>query len=213
MQMSVELLAVFGTAFVVGLSGAMMPGPLLVFTIDETTRRGWSTGPLVIIGHMILEGLLVSAVFLGMGGILQHAVFIRAVSLAGGAVLLWMGQGMLRSARRTRIETGSETRLRLHPVAAGVVVSLSNPCWIIWWATIGAGYIVMGARCGVIGVLVFFIGHILSDFAWYGFVSLGVAKGKGLLADRVYQALIAVCGAALVLFSVWFLWTGIKAGA
>ena len=50
-----ELLAIFTTAFVVGFSGAMMPGPLLTVTIGESARRGFSAGPLLVLGHAVLE--------------------------------------------------------------------------------------------------------------------------------------------------------------
>jgi len=43
------------TSFVVALSGALMPGPLLTVTVGEATRRGFWAGPLIILGHGILE--------------------------------------------------------------------------------------------------------------------------------------------------------------
>ena len=53
------LLTIFFTSFCIALSGALMPGPLLTVTISETTRRGLLVGPLLIIGHSILELILV----------------------------------------------------------------------------------------------------------------------------------------------------------
>jgi len=39
----------------IGLSGALIPGPLLVFNITETLKHGAKTGFLVILGHFFVE--------------------------------------------------------------------------------------------------------------------------------------------------------------
>ena len=57
----------FGSAFVVALSGALMPGPLLAVTLGHSPRYGWIFGPLAILGHGILELGLISIIFLGAG--------------------------------------------------------------------------------------------------------------------------------------------------
>ena len=44
-------LVLLGIGFVVGISGAMMPGPLLIYTIQESLKKGKWTGALVILGH------------------------------------------------------------------------------------------------------------------------------------------------------------------
>ena len=203
-----ELAGLFVTAFCVGLSGAVMPGPLLAVTIEESTRRGAATGPLVVLGHAFLEAALVTALVLGLQDFLQQRLVLGTIACVGGVLMCWMGQDMLRAARHTTLDGPRVTR-RLHPVVAGVVVSLANPYWTIWWATIGLAYLVTGLRFGVAGILVFFTGHILSDLAWYSFVSVGIARGRRVLSDRAYQGLIMACGGALALFGVWFLWTGL----
>jgi threonine/homoserine/homoserine lactone efflux protein len=196
------------TAFIVGLSGALMPGPLLAVTVDESARRGAKAGPLLILGHMLLEGALVAGLVFGLGTLLAHRLVIGVIGIVGGAGVCWMGQGMLRSVGKVSLQATASARSRLHPVAAGIIVSLSNPYWTLWWATIGAGYVVMGLRFGLPGILAFFVGHILADFAWYTLVSVGIARGRRFISDRVYRGLVAVCGVALVAFGVWFVWSG-----
>jgi threonine/homoserine/homoserine lactone efflux protein len=44
------------TSFIVALSGALMPGPLLTLTVGEAARRGFWAGPLIIVGHALLDG-------------------------------------------------------------------------------------------------------------------------------------------------------------
>ena len=56
----------------------------------------------------------------------------------------------------------------------------------------------------------FFAGHILADLLWYTAVSTAVAKGRRLLTDRIYRRLIGLCAAFLVLFSLYFLYAGIR---
>lgn len=48
-----SLLTIFVSSFVIGLSGALMPGPLLTATISESSQRGFIAGPLMIIGHAL----------------------------------------------------------------------------------------------------------------------------------------------------------------
>lgn len=195
----------------VALSGALMPGPLLAVTISEAGRRGAVAGPLLIAGHAVLEAVLVAAILLGCARFLEDPRVTSVIALVGGIILCWMGVGMLRSCRGASLCLDAPRGRRMHPVASGIVVSLANPYWTIWWATIGLGYLVIGLRFGLVGVAVFFAGHILADLAWYTLVSVGIASGRGILPDRVYRGMLALCGVVLIGFGAWFLWTGYAA--
>lgn len=63
-------------------------------------------------------------------------------------------------------------------LGAGVVVSIVNPGWIIWWLTIGVLYVTQALQYGLLGLGFFYTGHILADFAWYIFIAFIVASGK-----------------------------------
>jgi threonine/homoserine/homoserine lactone efflux protein len=207
--MWLNLVTIFGTAFVVALTGALMPGPLLAVTIGESVRRGALAGPLLIVGHAILEAVLLGLLALGLAALLKNAAVISAIALAGGAVMCWMGWSVVRSSRHLKLSLDEAgPRKAMHPVVAGVVMSLANPYWLIWWATIGLSYVAMGLRFGLLGVVVFFAGHISADFAWYTLVSVGVAKGRRFMSDRVYRGLLTACGCALIGFGIWFLASG-----
>jgi threonine/homoserine/homoserine lactone efflux protein len=208
MHLAASLLGITGTAFVVALSGAVMPGPLLAVTVRESSRRGAAAGPLLVLGHMVLEAALVAAIAVGLTGFLHNAWVTGLLGIVGGATMCWMGQGMLRSARGATLVLAPGARGGMHPVAAGIVVSLSNPYWTMWWATIGTSYVVAGLRQGIPGVVAFFAGHILGDLAWYTLVSVGVARNRRLLSDRAYAWILGGCGAALVAFGVWFVRAG-----
>ena len=207
-------LAIFFTAWVVGFSGAMMPGPLLTVAITESVKRGAVAGPLLMIGHSVLELMLILALVMGLKKYLDNPIFETIVSLLGGAFLLWMGYGMLRDAITGAITldllSTRQQKSLLGPVMAGILVSLSNPYWTIWWSTIGLSYITNAWKYGLAGLAFFYIGHILADFTWYGAVSFAVAKGKTLMTDGLYRGIIAVCGGFLTVLAVKFIWNGLN---
>jgi threonine/homoserine/homoserine lactone efflux protein len=209
MYMAFALLTIFCTSFVIALSGALMPGPLMTVTVTESSRRGASVGPLMILGHAILELGLVIGLLFGLGTFLGRDDVFVFISLVGGAVLLWMGISMLRSLPGLSFESTAQTEKPGNLVLAGIVLSAVNPYWFIWWASIGLGYITQSFKFGLIGVISFFLGHILADLSFYAFISLAVARGKNVFSDRMYRKLIGGCGIFLIFFSCWFFYSGI----
>ncbi|WP_258359302.1 LysE family translocator [Moorella sulfitireducens (nom. illeg.)] len=218
--MSAELLALFTTAFMVGLSGALMPGPLLTLVVEESTRRGAGAGPLLVLGHGLLELLMLFLLLLGLGSFLALPAVGRVVAVLGGAVLIWLGTGMIRSAGASQVQlalTGNKDnslhlppRPLLHTVTAGGLISLANPYWLLWWATIGAAFVAQAARLGAGGIALFFSGHILSDLGWYSLVAAGVAAGHRIISQRVYRYLIMACGLFLLILGVLFIVAGYR---
>lgn len=205
-----DIVAIFAASFALALSGALMPGPLFTITISESVKHGFKAGPLLMIGHALLELLLVVAVIQGLGAYLKLPSVIGIIATLGGSLLIYLGIDMVRSAGKLTLQkdsAASEFSFGRHPVVLGVLASLSNPYWTLWWATIGLGYLVTAMKFGVIGITTFFLGHIAADFAWYSIVSLGISRGKTLLKDSGYQYLVRTCGVILFCFGGWFLFS------
>lgn len=204
------LLAIFATSFAVALSGAMMPGPLFTVTVSESSRRGPAADPLLIVGHGILELALVVALVFGVGPLLRKTPVFVATALLGSIVLLWMAWGMLRSLPRLTLAVQPQQEAGRNLVVAGILLSLVNPYWTIWWVSIGLGYITQSLALGMLGVAAFFVGHILADFAWYTAVSTAMWKGKRFMSDRAYRGLIAACALFLIFFAGMFGYAGLQ---
>ena len=208
--MLTTLLTIFASSFVIALSGALMPGPLLTATITESSRHGFIAGPLMIIGHAVLELALVAALLLGLAPLFQQPLVFVATALIGSVILFWMAFGMFRSLPSLRLSWEGDQTRRNHPMISGILMSVANPYWIIWWATIGLGYILYSWRFGFWGIAFFFAGHILADLVWYSLIAAAVAGGRHFLTDRLYRSLIAFCAVFLVVFAGYFAYAGFE---
>ena len=202
--MTLAVIAV--SSFMIALSGALVPGPLFTITVSESARRGASSGPLLILGHAILEILIIILILSGLSPYLKHEATRYVISLAGGSMLVLMGIMILKDLRSLRLDLSAGVEKKgINLVLTGIVGSLANPYWIIWWATIGLGYLVSSMKYGIAGVAVFFLGHISADLIWYSAISYAVARGRKIIQEKAYKGVLAVCALFLIFFGAWFI--------
>lgn len=202
-----SLPALFFSSFLIGFSGAAMPGPMLGVTMREAARRGFVAGPLVVLGHGILEFLLIVAIFFGLGKVLTEPLFFSLTGLVGGSILIWMAVGMFRSLPTLTL-AAQTTGAEMHPTMGGILTSVSNPYFLLWWATVGLKLSSNAASQGVAGQATFFTGHILADLTWYSLVAALVHFGRALLTDRRYRVLVCALALMLLGFGANFAWDG-----
>jgi threonine/homoserine/homoserine lactone efflux protein len=202
-------------SFVTALSGALMPGPLFTYTVArtlDTERRAWLTGARVIAGHAAIEALLVLGLVLGVVEFLRAPLAAKIIGVVGALLLLFMGGSLLWEVIRGRgaaLESGQAPRsgmaARLAPPAAGVLVTMGNPYWWIWWLTIGAAFLVRFdiTLAAWPLLLAFFVGHELGDLGWYLAVSTLLSFGRRSLPKAFTTVLLGACGAAMIGFAFW----------
>jgi threonine/homoserine/homoserine lactone efflux protein len=207
---SLDLVSIFSASFFIALSGAMMPGPLLTATISHSASRGMIAGPLLILGHGILELVLVISLISGLEPYVNNDIFFVIVGILGSFILVWMAYGMFCAIPQLQLNFQIDTTQRKNGmIIDGILLSLANPYWSIWWASIGLGYIFHAMRFGMNGIICFFVGHILADLTWYASVSIAVSKGRSLLNDRIYRQVIAGCATFLLGFAGYFLYAAL----
>lgn len=203
-----DLVALFSTSFVVAFSGAAMPGPVLTATIAESTRRGPAAGPMIVAGHALLELVLVALVVIGLAPFLRDDRVFATIAIAGSFMLAVMTYQMARSIPSLTMTVHAGPSGGAGLMLMGALLSLSTPYWILWWATIGLGYILASMPLGFLGLGAFFTGHVLGDLVWYTAVSFAVGTGRRFLSDRGYRVLMGICAACMGALAVWFGLTG-----
>lgn len=205
---------VFFKSLLIGYSGAIMPGSLLTYTIDKSIKNGAKSGLLISIGHSILELFLVLLIFFGLAGYLGTETAKVIIGLVGGLVLVLFGFQMLRDIYLNKISINldnSKNNGYGNILVGGAVISASNPYFIFWWAVVGVGLVMTAYNTfGIIGIVLFYTGHILSDITWYVFISVLISKTRAFINLKVYKIVIVILGICLVGFGLNFLVSSLR---
>jgi len=205
------LIGIFFSSMIIGLSGAMMPGPMLSVAVTEAYKNGFWSGPLLVVGHAIPEFILAVLFAMGLNTVLDNKNVVGIISVAGGLFLVWLAAKIFIDVHQgIALDLTEKREVDWGPVKAGIWVSVSNPAWIVWWATIGAGYILISLEHGIIGLAFFYTGHILADFLWYSLVTFVVSRGRGRISDRFYHGVLYACALLVVVFAVYFVISGVS---
>lgn len=204
---------IFISALAVAFSGAMMPGPLLTYTIRQSLNAGPYSGFVIIAGHAILELFLIVMIFMGFDIVLQSDSAQSVIGLVGGLLLVYMGADMVINSLKNKltIELNNNKSKTGNMLFSGFAISAANPYFLLWWAIIGLGFLIQAYKLfGTVGVLVFFTGHILADFIWYGFVSVVVGTTRKFIKVNLYRIIIAFLGGVLIFFGGSFFYNALS---
>ena len=192
--------------FVISLSGVMAPGPVTAATI-AIGARSRHAGALIALGHGIVEFPLIILIVLGTGRILKLPAAQIVIGLAGGAFLLAMAIQMLSSLRST--EKFEAKFSGSTPLLTGVLLSATNPYFLLWWATIGLALATTAANLGIWAFVLFAIVHWLCDFVWLCALSWASFKGSVLLGPRVRWIVLLICALAMLVFGLCFVYKAV----
>ncbi|ACK41940.1 MULTISPECIES: LysE family transporter [Dictyoglomus] len=203
--MSLGIWGIFITSFLVGFSGASSPGPMLTMVLTQSSIKGWFESVKIVTGHAILEGILVILLLLGLQPFLQNQVFLKIFSFLGSLFLLYMGIGLFVSLLKNNIHIKNASSLKIPSILGGILVSFSNPYWLMWWITIGVSFLTQAKDYLIFGVLSFYFGHILSDYVWYAFIGL-IGQGLSLpFWKRIYKVILYFASVFLIFFGIYFM--------
>ncbi len=200
------LAGTFAFAFLVALTGAVTPGPLLALVIGQVLVQGMPAVVMILLGHALVEIVLILLLRFGLGRVLDRPAVRAAIAGGGGLVMAWMGWDVLRHAGSATLAASTGEALSpLLLLLSGAGVSLSNPYFTGWWGTVGAAQIAALQVGAPARLLAFWLGHESGDAAWYVPIAAGLVFGRRFLSDSAYQALLYGSGGAMLLLALGFL--------
>ncbi|MGZ4857194.1 MAG: LysE family transporter [Methanobacteriaceae archaeon] len=183
---------------------------MLTVTISDSLNKGFRAGPLVVLGHVIVESCLIFLLILGLGWLIRSNKAAMVIGSVGGFILIYLGFRITRSPNPSQIPGDGKPVQKRGSVLSGIITSISNPYFFIWWATVGWAFMLKGIElAGVAGILGFLVGHWTSDLSWYSLVSFFSSKGRHILPGKRYKILMIICGIFLITLGGYFIYTSI----
>ncbi|MGP1252905.1 MAG: LysE family transporter [Kiloniellales bacterium] len=197
---------IFATVMLLYLLAAMTPGPNLLVTVQASLAGGRSAGLSVVSGIMVASMMWAAGSLLGLTLLFALAPWLYgALMVVGGAYLIWMGLGLLRSAwQPPRLQTGGIAQARLRGwrgARQGLLVNLANAKSAAFYSSLFAVSVPPEAPGWLIAALVAAVG--LGAGLWYGSMSLLVTLPPiAQLYRRAERGLTALSGAVFMGFGI-----------
>lgn len=195
---------------ILSVPGVISPGTVSTAVVTAGARQGARVGLLVSTGHAVMEYLMVVALALGFGALMQIAAIEATIALVGGLLMLFMGASMLRGVWQGKLNLPSVddeqppiTNTGL--VWLGVGATLGNPFWFGWWVSIATPYVVRAVEISWLVLLVMVTGHISVDYVWNTFLAGVVGSGRRWMSNATYRALLVAAGLFLLYIGATFL--------
>jgi len=199
-------------------SGVLSPGPLFFANLIYGSKQGFRGGIKMASGHTIVELPIILILSFGLFHFSvtsdAHNAALKSIGLLGGIAIIIFSMLQIRSVviREKNRSPGNlidRTKYSLSnkPILNGMIFSLLNPFFIVWWFTVGLKIIsdsisIFGI---VLGGLAVFIFHIWMDYVWLGGTSFLVQKGVSILDVRFSNIFLLGLSVLLVIFGLYWI--------
>ena len=193
----------------------VIPGPSVLFVIGRALAHGRRTAVTTALGNVFGSYVLVVAVALGIGSLVERsAAVFTAGKLAGAAYLVFLGVQAFRHRREMRAEDiqgpQGPPRGDLRTIVDGALVGVTNPKGIVFFAAVlpqfvdhSAGHV--PAQMLLLGLIPISIG-LVTDTLWG--LSASAARTWFARSDRRLSLIGGTGGFAMIGLGVTVAATG-----
>lgn len=176
------MLTLFAAAVVLGFVFNAAPGAVFAETVRQGVRGGFRPALAVQVGSLVGDALWAVLGLAGVGLLVQSAALRTPIGIAGVVYLLWLAWDAWRAAdQEFSVQPDGRVPGKRRALRTGVVLSVTNPQNIAYWAALGSAMGAVGvhqpspAQYGV-----FFAGFMTSSVLWC-FICAA-------LVDRVFRS-------------------------
>lgn len=189
----------FISAFLLGLIFNAAPGAVFAETIRQGVRGGYRPALAVQIGSLVGDALWAVLGLVGIGLLLQLEWLRWPIGVAGTLYLLWLARDSWRAAGVEFSLKGDAGVAQRSALRAGVLLSVTNPQNIAYWAALGSAMGAVGVHEPTVAdYSVFFAGFMVSSVVWAFFCAAIVDRLFARAGNQWAKATYRLCAVAFV---------------
>jgi chemosensory pili system protein ChpE len=215
------MLTLFATAFGLGLLLNAAPGPVFAETVRRGLRGGFRVALALQAGSLVGDAAWAAVGLLSIGLLLRVDTLRLPLGLCGATYLVWLAWQSWRSAREEfPVPLGESATARQEALTAGLVLSLTNPQHLAYWAAIGTALGSFGVTHPTLRhYATFFAGFLASSVVWAVLFSVLVDRLFRGVGERWARFTYRACAIALLALALamvrelWMTQTAAAAGA
>lgn len=199
-------LSVLLAGVLLGLSGGLSPGPLLMLVISETLRHGTGSGIKVAFAPLITDAPILLLAVTAVSQLTDIHIVVGLISLCGAAYLAYLGYESL-------VFKGAELVVDDNPPKSfrkGVMANFLNPSPYLFWFSVGAPIVIKAAGGGWLGPVLFVFGMYVLLVGSKVVIAVLTGQSRRFLKSSGYVYTIRILGIVLLLFAAVFARDGLR---
>jgi len=204
----------FSTGFLLSLSLCLDIGIANIAMITLAMQRGYFQGFWLGVGTCVGDLIYAVLAMAGMAVLLQFDVVRWIIWIGGGALLVGFTIKMLLSAFRNLndIDTtlSAPRRSMWREFRHGIVLAMSSPTAILWFATVGGALISRFGQQSITGSALFLSGFFLAGIAWTAALCLVGSLGGRLLGQKLLRYSYMASALIFAYFALYVIVSGYK---
>lgn len=181
----------FSNGFLLSLSLCLDIGIANIAMITLAMQRGYFHGFWLGMGTCVGDLAYALLALAGMAVLLQYEVVRWILWIGGGAMLLWFAGKMLiaafRNASKPDVSETHHSRPLIREFGRGVVLAMSSPSAILWFATVGGALISRMGPHNLAATSWFLGGFFIAGMCWTCVLCLVGSFGGKLLGQRLLK--------------------------
>ncbi|MFS2225887.1 LysE family translocator [Pantoea sp. B65] len=204
----------FSNGFLLSLSLCLDIGIANIAMITLAMQRGYLHGFWLGIGTCVGDLIYALLALSGMTILLQFTAVRWVLWIGGGAMLLWFAAKMALAAYRQVSALPAEEKHQLRPLLTefrrGVLLAMSSPTAILWFATVGGALISRIGQSSAAASSWFLSGFFLAGVFWTCVLCLVGSFGGKLLGARLLKYSSIASAAIFSYFAVYVILSGYR---
>lgn len=203
--MDLQVIDYFGKGTLLGLAAGFSPGPLTVLVIGETLRHGLRSGLQVAIAPVLTDIPVILLAMLILEKALNYPMVFGAISLAGGAFLLWLGYVSMRT-QGMQLPTGA---LESRSIRKGIAINLLNPNPYVFWISVGTPTILSALEISALHAAAFLGSFFIFIVGSKALLARIVDGSRTFLKSSAYRWIMRLLGLLLMVYAVMLFQAGL----